>query len=178
MIRDAQDEALRRVYTTSIDCCHCTLASECNDGIFCNGQEVCATGNCFAGTTPNCSDGDSCTIDFCNFSIDACDTNPVPPPAAVTQVDVTKSTIDPTVAELSWTTVSGSVTYNLYRGEMVDLVNLSCFESNIASTATQDDGSASPSGVHVFLVTAEECGESGFGDASSGPRNPPSAVCP
>lgn len=46
----------------------CTVAADCNDGIFCNGTEVCNAGTCAAGTnpcsgnTPLCDEGtDSCS---------------------------------------------------------------------------------------------------------------------
>jgi len=174
----ARDEALTRNFTQSIDCCLCSGAGDCSDNVFCNGQEQCTQLSCRAGTPPSCADADPCTNDFCNTSTDACDTTPVPPPPEVAQVDVTKSILDPSVAELSWTSVSGSVTYNLYRGQGVDLFDLACFEPAIPLPMTQDDGTISATDVHVFLVTAKECGESGLGNDTSGPRTPPVAVCP
>jgi len=52
----------------------CTGDPECDDGLFCNGAETCDTGsgNCQAGTPPNCNDGVSCTVDSCNESRDMC----------------------------------------------------------------------------------------------------------
>ena len=37
----------------------------CADGAVCNGDEVCATGTCAAGTTLACDDADVCTADSC-----------------------------------------------------------------------------------------------------------------
>ncbi len=57
----------------------CTKNSECNDSLFCNGQEVCADGFCRQGTPPACSDGIRCTIDACDETLDECVS--VPPDA-------------------------------------------------------------------------------------------------
>ncbi len=53
----------------------CTSDAQCDDGAFCNGAETCnlGTGQCEAGTPPNCNDGVSCTDDSCNESTDSCD---------------------------------------------------------------------------------------------------------
>lgn len=51
----------------------CTLNSQCDDGLFCNGAETCVSGACQAGTAPNCDDGVACTIDSCNEGTDNCD---------------------------------------------------------------------------------------------------------
>ena len=56
----------------------CTSDAQCSDGDFCNGAETCnlGTGQCEAGTAPNCNDGISCTADSCNESTDSCDNVP------------------------------------------------------------------------------------------------------
>ena len=42
----------------------CTTDAECDDGVFCNGEEVCGAGGvCEAGTVPECDDGVGCTAD-------------------------------------------------------------------------------------------------------------------
>ena len=51
----------------------CTTSAQCDDGLFCNGAEVCSGGSCVAGTPPSCDDGLTCSTDTCNESIDACD---------------------------------------------------------------------------------------------------------
>ncbi|MCA9580544.1 MAG: hypothetical protein KC416_02040 [Myxococcales bacterium] len=43
----------------------CTNASDCDDGLYCNGQETCDEGTCQAGTPP-ADDGISCTVDACD----------------------------------------------------------------------------------------------------------------
>ncbi|MFQ5463759.1 MAG: hypothetical protein ACE5E5_14175, partial [Phycisphaerae bacterium] len=46
----------------------------CDDGLFCNGVEICdPTLDCQAGTAVNCDDGLACSIDTCNELTDACD---------------------------------------------------------------------------------------------------------
>ena len=49
----------------------------CNDGLFCNGEEVCQYGACMSGTPPTCDDDDACTIDSCNEVEDVCVHTPV-----------------------------------------------------------------------------------------------------
>ncbi len=45
----------------------------CDDGWWCNGAEVCDSGSgCQAGTSPDCNDGISCTVDACNERADVC----------------------------------------------------------------------------------------------------------
>jgi hypothetical protein len=46
----------------------------CDDGVFCNGVEVCDLRNgCSPGARITCNDGDVCTIDRCNEETDSCD---------------------------------------------------------------------------------------------------------
>lgn len=59
-------------------CAHSPNHAVCNDGIFCNGAEVCdGTLGCIAGDAANCDDARSCTIDTCSASLDACTHTPV-----------------------------------------------------------------------------------------------------
>ena len=50
----------------------CSNNAQCDDGLFCNGAEICNMGNCQAGTAPNCNDGVACTTDSCNEGTDSC----------------------------------------------------------------------------------------------------------
>ncbi len=52
--------------------------SVCNedDGLFCNGTEVCDTGVGCLAEPPDCDDGTDCTEDRCNDAIGACDPQP------------------------------------------------------------------------------------------------------
>ena len=43
----------------------CTLDAQCDDGFFCNGAEVCASGACGAGSDP-------CPGQACDEQLDAC----------------------------------------------------------------------------------------------------------
>jgi cysteine-rich repeat protein len=60
------------------DCCsaNCTFepaGSSCEDGEFCNGEEVCdGAGTCLPGQPVDCDDGVGCTVDSCDEAADAC----------------------------------------------------------------------------------------------------------
>ena len=49
----------------------CALDGECQDGVFCNGFEVCAGGHCAAGEPP-CNDHSACTADSCAEATATC----------------------------------------------------------------------------------------------------------
>jgi hypothetical protein len=53
----------------------------CDDGDFCTTPDRCVTGRCVAGPPRDCSDGNSCTIDFCSRFQRACIHLPRPPGA-------------------------------------------------------------------------------------------------
>jgi len=44
----------------------CARDSDCNDGLFCNGVEMCVSGRCQAGQAPSCDDSIACTTDLCS----------------------------------------------------------------------------------------------------------------
>lgn len=44
----------------------------CDDGLYCNGVEVCEKGACMPGISPECDDGVPCTLDSCDEEQDAC----------------------------------------------------------------------------------------------------------
>ncbi len=50
----------------------CSGDLECNDGLFCNGEERCVASHCTAGAPPACDDGASCTRDYCSEDRRAC----------------------------------------------------------------------------------------------------------
>ncbi len=59
---------------TSDSCNHAINNNLCLDGLFCNGQETCnALLGCQAGTSPNCNDEISCSIDTCAEGADLTD---------------------------------------------------------------------------------------------------------
>jgi subtilisin family serine protease len=50
----------------------CTADAECDDAMFCNGNETCVAGNCQPGTPPDCDDGIVCTTDTCDETSGTC----------------------------------------------------------------------------------------------------------
>jgi len=56
-------------------CTHLPSDKLCDDGVWCNGDEVCTTGGCVQ-TTRDCADAVSCTVDTCNESKRQCDHEP------------------------------------------------------------------------------------------------------
>ncbi len=60
--------------------CSCSITEECDDGLFCNGEETCEAGSCIAGTPPTCDDDDPSTDDRCDPSYDACSETAPPDP--------------------------------------------------------------------------------------------------
>jgi hypothetical protein len=55
----------------------CTSDSDCDDGIYCNGVEICGVDGCRDGTAVDCGDGDPCTMDSCNEGEASCDHDPL-----------------------------------------------------------------------------------------------------
>jgi hypothetical protein len=54
----------------------CTVDTDCDDGAYCNGIEICNAGTCQAGTPPSPDDGVGCTVDSCNEATDSFDHTP------------------------------------------------------------------------------------------------------
>jgi hypothetical protein len=50
----------------------CMVDADCDDGVFCNGNEACVAGACEAGTPPQCDDGVDCTTDACDENAQGC----------------------------------------------------------------------------------------------------------
>ncbi len=50
----------------------CESATECDDGIACNGAEVCVGGRCAPGEAVRCDDGIACTTDSCSEESRGC----------------------------------------------------------------------------------------------------------
>ena len=66
--------------------CNCTTDAACNDGLFCNGVEVCdPTCICSPGTPP-CDDDYECTLD-CDEATDSCLTDTCDPSAINSSTD-------------------------------------------------------------------------------------------
>jgi len=156
-------------------CCPCAAAGSCSDGLFCTGVEICADNLCAYGA-PACNDGNPCTTDSCTENTDTCSFTPVPPPAEVAQLAVTRAAPLSTVASLSWSGVGGATSYNIYRGASRNLGDLSCFQSGVSGTSQNDNG-AVPAGAFYFLVTSKACFESSLGTGKPNSR-PPAPGCP
>lgn len=158
-----------------IPCCLCSVPATCTDGLFCNGGEICTSGICAPGVTP-CVDGDPCTTDSCVEVTDSCSFSPVPPPAEVARLDVTRSDPASSVATITWSAVTGASAYNVYRGASANLGDLACFQSGVTETRQDDDG-ALPARAFYFLVSSLACSESSLGTGNPSPR-PPAPGCP
>lgn len=57
----------------------CTTHADCNDGLFCNGVEICLSGSCQAGTFVDCSGSDTaCGTGACDEASNSCIAYPLP----------------------------------------------------------------------------------------------------
>jgi hypothetical protein len=55
------------------NCVYVANDAQCDDGLACNGVEQCSpSSGCVVGTTVNCNDGVSCTLDSCNEPTGTC----------------------------------------------------------------------------------------------------------
>ncbi len=62
----------------AMDAGECTENVDCDDGIFCNGEETCSAGQCVqAAAGPDCRDQVDCTEDACSASSDSCTHTPI-----------------------------------------------------------------------------------------------------
>jgi hypothetical protein len=51
----------------------CGSDEDCQNGLYCDGAEICPYGFCRPGPLPDCSDGVNCTLDTCVEETDSCD---------------------------------------------------------------------------------------------------------
>ncbi|MGD2108254.1 MAG: hypothetical protein PVI86_02560 [Phycisphaerae bacterium] len=72
----------------------CTIDADCDDGLYCNGAETCASGTCQPGTPVDCADSVDCTDDSCDEGSDSCK-NIVNHNSCDDGVDCTDDTCDP-----------------------------------------------------------------------------------
>ncbi|MFH1473568.1 MAG: S8 family peptidase [Candidatus Aenigmatarchaeota archaeon] len=57
----------------------CTIDSECDDGLYCNGAETCISGVCQSGASVGCSYLDNqCNVGICDEASDSCVAQPRP----------------------------------------------------------------------------------------------------
>ena len=54
----------------------CEENADCDDGVFCNGSEICVGNVCATVTVDPCDDGIECTIDTCDEFERVCDNDP------------------------------------------------------------------------------------------------------
>jgi hypothetical protein len=148
---------------------NCDEDADCTDGVFCNGEEVCLQGYCRLGLAPDCTDGDTCTLDYCNTSTDSCRNVPFSDPGEVQFLTLRIADPATTVAVLDWYSRPLSDYYSVYRAEFTDLSDLACHAGEVFATTLADDGAIGSNGLFLYLVTAVGCGgESTLGDGSGG----------
>ena len=51
----------------------CATADDCQNGLYCDGEEVCPYGFCQPGPVRDCSDSLDCTLDTCDEETDTCE---------------------------------------------------------------------------------------------------------
>jgi hypothetical protein len=78
-LHDFDDDSNLGQITDTFCVVTCTTNAECDDGVFCNGNEICDTGSgeCLPGTAVDCDDSVPCTDDMCNEGTNMCDNTPV-----------------------------------------------------------------------------------------------------
>jgi lysophospholipase L1-like esterase len=70
---DADNDCDGDVDLADSGCQECVEPEDCDDGLWCNGQETCVDYACAQGLAPDCDDGIACTDDTCNENTDACE---------------------------------------------------------------------------------------------------------
>jgi len=74
---DALDCTVDSCDEAADDCVHAPSHAACDDGVLCNGAEVCdAAAGCGAGAPTSCDDGVDCTADHCDAGADTCVNTP------------------------------------------------------------------------------------------------------
>jgi len=71
-VPDATDPAAEDGFVDTIGRV-CATDEECQNGLFCDGEEQCPYGFCTAGPLHDCGDGVNCTLDTCNEETDTCE---------------------------------------------------------------------------------------------------------
>jgi hypothetical protein len=70
---DCNENGIADECEENLACTSCSIDADCDDGVFCNGTELCLAGFCSAGTPVDCDDGVACTQDSCNLAADVCE---------------------------------------------------------------------------------------------------------
>jgi len=142
----------------------CFEDGHCGGGSWCSFPGTCFASRCQGGGSRSCSDGNDCTDDTCNSSLQQCEHDYVSPPGYVTNLMLSKAAPGSMVATLSWDDRYDEEWYNVYRGENPWLDDLTCYEPGVVGTSVDDDGSVGVTGLYFHLVTADHhCGEGYLG---------------
>ena len=145
----------------------CFEDGDCGTGNWCVGAPSCERNHCQPGGSRSCGDGNDCTVDTCNASLQQCEHSWVQPPGRVTNLMLSRAAPGSMVATLTWDDRNDEEWYNVYRGENPWLDDLACYEPGIVGTSVDDDGSVGLTGMYVLLVTADHhCGEGQLGVSS------------
>ena len=80
---------------TGCSAVECTGDGDCDNGLWCDGDEDCVAEHCFPGTARTCDDGDPCTEDSCNDVDDVCVRTPLDIEGCERDVPGEEATPDP-----------------------------------------------------------------------------------
>ena len=145
----------------------CLFDGDCGSGSWCRSAPTCEFNHCRPGSNRSCSDGNDCTVDGCNSSLQQCTHSWQQPPGDVTNLVLSKPAPGSMVATLTWNDQADEEWFNVYRGENPWLDDLACYEPDIVGTSVDDDGTVGLTGMYVHLVTADHhCGEGRLGVSS------------
>jgi hypothetical protein len=163
----------------------CLGDGDCNDGIFCNGAEVCSGGFCGPALSPPCDDGAGCTADSCDEGLDTCvhvgndalcDDGISCNGVETCGVSGCQSgTPDPLPVELggfgvqgassttiSWTAQGAGIRYDVASGSILSLridsgvVNATCLADDLTGTSTIDSQpSPAPGSGYYYIGRAQ-----------------------
>ena len=155
----------------------CYVDTNCADGVFCNGTEVCLSNTCNPGSLPSCDDAEPCTTDYCDTGPDACAHDPLLDPGEIQNLILTKVPAT-AIASLSWADQSAADQYNVYRGEQTDLSDLTCY-AIVNTNSMDDEGDLPAENLFEYLVSSVGCGsESTLGESKDGEERLPLIGCP
>jgi hypothetical protein len=159
---DAFDPVLQRCEHTAV-----ANGASCADSLFCNGAETCQTGFCVSGAPP-CDDGNTCTADSCDETLNACQNVGPPLPDEVQGLMLFPMGSTSTVV-LEWNVTANAADYNLYRSSTGTLSGLTCFQAGLPGPSSMDDGLVPGLAKWLLYLPA---GANCTGEGSLGSGNP------
>ena len=162
-------EYLFRFGSSPVTPYRCWSDADCNDNVYCNGPEWCATGGaCVSGLVPSCDDGYACTDDACDPVADGCSSTVRTSAREIRSLTLGRVAPGSSVAVLSWRAGPEAVSYGVYRSETPAPGSFACFQSGILDTSFEDDGLVPAMGSPIlYLVTAVGCGAEGTAGTDS-----------